>query len=111
MRRPAVSGRVPPPLPPPPLPQMALFQSVLFHVLIYIVMDRSEMLRRFACYCAVAMKDLNDSSYMERWAGRAGDVTEEDYCGLAADIQSRLLAAGLIKQDEDPYETIMAGRP
>jgi hypothetical protein len=72
-------------------------------------MDRNEMLLRFSAYMAIAQKDLNDSSYITRWAGRGDDVTEEDYRQLATDIQARLLTAGIIKQDEDPYETILAG--
>lgn len=76
-------------------------------------MERNEMLMRFAAYCACAKCDLKDDSYLKRWAGKGDQITEEDYRLTAVEIQSRLVAAGVIAADEDPYETIMfadAGR-
>ena len=64
------------------------------------------MVFRVGCYAGIASRLLGDDSYAERWLGRAQELTEAEYMSETAEIQARLVAAGLIGPDEDPYETM-----
>lgn len=68
-------------------------------------MTRAVMLLRFGFYCGCAGRLLGDNSYAERWFGRAYELTEADYMRETAEIQARLVAGGMVRPDEDPYET------
>jgi len=68
-------------------------------------MTREQMVYRAGCYAGIASRRLGDDSYAERWCGRGGEMTEIDYVRESAEIQQRLVAAGLIGPDEDPAET------
>ena len=68
-------------------------------------MSREEMLLRFGYYCGLAERLLNDASYSRRWWGHAEDITEEIYWTAVAKICARLVDAGLIAADEDPWES------
>lgn len=69
-------------------------------------LTREQMLLRAGFYMGLAQRYLNDSSFADRWMGRAGEMTEADYMQETAEIQSRLVAGGFIAPDEDPYRTI-----
>ena len=62
------------------------------------------MLIRAGYYFGMAARILGDKSYAERWLGRAQEMTEADYMEATHEIQMRLVEAGLILPDEDPYE-------
>jgi hypothetical protein len=67
-------------------------------------MDREEMLLRAGYYAGMAGRLLGDRSYEQRWKGHAEDITEVDYMLMTSEIQRRLVAAGFIGPDEDPWE-------
>ena len=69
-------------------------------------MTREEMLLRFGYYCGGIGRLLGDYSYAERWCGRCEELTEVDYMRETTEIQGRLVAAGLLGSDEDPYEAL-----
>jgi hypothetical protein len=71
-------------------------------------MTRTEMLMRLGYYSGIAVRDLKDHSYAERFTGKAETVTEADYWMVAAEIQTRLVAAGKLRADEDPWDNRMA---
>lgn len=66
-------------------------------------MSRDEMPVRMGLYSGLASRVLKDDSYAARWLGRAHELTEEDYIEATHEIQSRLVKAGFIGPDEDPY--------
>lgn len=68
-------------------------------------MDRTEMLIRHGYYAGLAWKLLGDDSHARRWMRRGEEITFEAYQRVAHEIQERLIAAGHIAPDEDPYET------
>jgi hypothetical protein len=68
-------------------------------------MSRDEMLLRHGFYCGMADRVLGDVSYGARWFGRAHELTEAAYMQTATEIQARLVAAGAIGPDEDPFMT------
>lgn len=70
-------------------------------------MERDRMLLRLGVYCGVAARLLKDTGYAERFLSHAEDVTEVDYLEMSAEIKERLLVAGLIAPDEDPYDEVM----
>ena len=68
------------------------------------MLRRDEMLIRMGFYCALISRELGDDSYALRWLGRAGDMTEEDYVRDSTEIMQRLMEAGKVAADEDPFE-------
>jgi len=69
--------------------------------------DRDEMLLRFGVYCGLASRLLQDNSYARRWHGHAEDLTVDEYWTTVKEIHQKLLAAGKIREDEDPLETLL----
>jgi len=63
------------------------------------------MLFRHGWYCGYALRHLGDDSYGRRWFGRSDELTEVGYLETVAEISGRLLAAGVIRPDEDPFLT------
>ena len=69
------------------------------------MMPREEMLLRLGFYCGRAARDLGDFSYAARTIGRGREITITEYEEISSEIHARLLAAGKIRPDEDPYES------
>lgn len=65
------------------------------------------MLLRFGFYCSFASKELGDHSYYLWFMGRAHEVTPAIYWEVTSEIHARLVQAGKIAPDEDPYEREM----
>lgn len=61
------------------------------------------MLLRMGFYAGLMGRYFGDRSYAERWVGHAEDITDADFQKGCAEMQERLVAAGIIKADEDPY--------
>ncbi len=68
-------------------------------------MTQSEMAARIGFYAGMAFRLLRDDTYARRWLGNAHLLTEETYAETTNEIQDRLVAAGLIAADEDPWES------
>ena len=68
-------------------------------------MTRDEMILRFGYYSGLASRLLHDDYYWKKWWGRAQEFTLEDYLREATEISERLLEAGFIGPDEDPWES------
>lgn len=62
------------------------------------------MLLRAGYYAGIAGRLLGDNSYAKEWHGRADELTEAEYILMTSEIQSRLVDAGHIAVDEDPFE-------
>jgi hypothetical protein len=67
-------------------------------------MSRDEMLLRHGFYCGMADRHLG-TQYGIQWIGRAYELTEAKYLEMAQEIQGKLVAAGVIGVDEDPFVT------
>ncbi len=63
------------------------------------------MILRAGYYAGIAARLLGDRTYEQRWHGRADELTEAEYAVMTAEIQRRLVAAGHIAADEDPFES------
>jgi hypothetical protein len=63
------------------------------------------MVLRHGYYSGLAIRMLDDKSYAWRWCGRAQELTEEDYRRETSEICERLVARGIIRADEDPWES------
>lgn len=67
-------------------------------------MNREQMILRAGYYAGIAGRLLGDRSYVERWYGRAEELTEAEYVLMTSEIQRRLVDAGFIAPDEDPWD-------
>lgn len=68
-------------------------------------MNRDQMLLRFGFYCGLIGRLLHDNSFADRWWGKAQEITEEDYIRETGEIARRLVAAGFLRPEEDPFES------
>lgn len=69
-------------------------------------MTRDELLIRAGFYFGEAARMLGDESYALRWLGRAHELTEEEALPMFHEIQRRLVEAGEIAPDEDPFDEL-----
>jgi hypothetical protein len=68
-------------------------------------MTNSEKALRLGIYAGLAAVKLNDHSYARRFLGRrVGDVSAEEYFQFVNEVQQKLVAAGVIQPDEDPFD-------
>lgn len=68
-------------------------------------MTNGEKALRLGIYAGLAAVKLGDPSFAEELSGRnICDVTDEDFRLIAGEIHVRLLIAGFIQPDEDPFE-------
>jgi hypothetical protein len=67
-------------------------------------MDRTEMLLRFGYYSQLLAVETGDRAFIERWENRAHEMTPADYYRDCAVMHDRLVRAGAIEPDEDPFE-------
>ena len=68
-------------------------------------MNREQMILRAGYYAGIAGRLLGDRTYEQRWHGRADELTEAEYVLMTSEIQRRLVDAGYITADEDPFES------
>jgi hypothetical protein len=60
---------------------------------------------RLGVYAGLAAVKLGDNSYARQFFGRAiTEVSEVEYVSATAEIHGKLLAAGIIQPDEDPFD-------
>jgi len=68
-------------------------------------MSAGERALRLGIYCGLAAVKLGDRSYAVRFLDRQiSDVTEAEYLEVTLEIQRKLVEAGIIGPDEDPFE-------
>ena len=73
-------------------------------------MSHGERALRLGIYCGLAAVKLKDDSFAQRFLGRSiREVSDAEYLEVTLEIQRRLVAAGVIGADEDPFEETVEG--
>jgi hypothetical protein len=68
-------------------------------------MTNSEKALRLGIYAGLAAVKLGDHSFARQFVGRRiADVSPEEYFQFVNEVQQKLVAAGVIQPDEDPYD-------
>jgi hypothetical protein len=63
---------------------------------------------RLGFYAGIAVAKLGDDSYARQFIGRdIADVSEAEYLEVTREIHHKLLKAGIIRPDEDPFEEVV----
>jgi hypothetical protein len=71
-------------------------------------MTNGEKALRLGVYAGLAAVKLGDHSYAQRFLGRRiADVSEAEYLQVTTEIQHKLVAAGIIQPDEDPFDEVI----
>jgi len=71
-------------------------------------MSPAERAMRLGCYAGLAAVKLGDDSYARQFLGRTiSQVSEAEYQQAVTEIQQKLVAAGIIQADEDPFEQMV----
>ena len=71
-------------------------------------MTNAEKALRLGIYAGLAAVKLGDHSYARRFIGRRiGDVSAEEYFEFVNEVQQRLVAAGIVGPDEDPFDAAL----
>lgn len=71
-------------------------------------MSSGERVLRLGIYCGLAAVKLADHSYARRFLDRKiADVSDAEYLEVTIEIQQKLVGAGVIGPDEDPFEETM----
>ena len=63
-------------------------------------MTQQERISRFGTWCGIALKELGDKSYIDRWLKRPSKLTQADYVRETNEIMRRLAAAGKLDVEE-----------
>lgn len=66
-------------------------------------MERSDIILRAGFYCGLAQKHFGDFSPAARVWGRLEECSDEELLRLCQGIHDRLVEAGIVRADEDPF--------
>ena len=71
-------------------------------------MTDAEKALRLGVYAGLAAVKLGDHSYANQFAGRRiEDVSAEEYFAFVNEVQQKLVAAGIVGPDEDPFDGVV----
>jgi hypothetical protein len=68
--------------------------------------NRFEILLRAGFYAGMASYHLGDNSYALRWHMDAERISDEEFMDGYREIHSRLVEAGKLAPDQDPFEAV-----